>query len=113
MNEPSPNLPDVPSRLIDLAWEARLDAPPGSEITRMLRAVIPEIEKRVREQVAAEARRAADLYANNHPPLPGDAATLRSFADRIERVRTPRRLTEQDGGIPNDAYTAADHPKGM
>lgn len=25
----------------------------------------------------------------------------------------PRRRTEQQGGIPNDAYTAADRPKGM
>ena len=53
---------DVPATLIDLAWEARLEAPAGAEITRMLMAVIPEIQRRERERITAaiEAELAAD-----------------------------------------------------
>lgn len=38
--------------------------------------------------------------------------TLRAL-DAEQPEETPRRLTEQQGGIPNDAYTADDYPKGM
>lgn len=53
---------EVPSQLIDMAWEARRSAPPDSEITRMLAAVLPEYEKRIRAKIAAEIE--AELEAD-------------------------------------------------
>lgn len=41
------------------------------------------------------------------------AAVAQAWVEAIDRRESPRRLTEQEGGIPNDAYTADDYPKGM
>ena len=66
------------------------------------------------EKAEAAVRRMRQLI-NLAPGRTADLGPLHLAAtlDADQPKETPRRLTEQQGGIPNDAYTADDHPKGM
>lgn len=67
---------------------------------------------------AAEFRLVQGLMEHHYGTanaLAGGASFDSAHLDRVAKAHPalPTRLTEQQGGIPNDAYTADDTPKGM
>ena len=90
---------DVPDELLLVALSAwtgktlrslydliEVDGDEHGAMERTLRALLPEIKRRVREQVAAEARFAAS-QVGRHSDFDWDARTLLWFADRIGEGR--------------------------
>jgi hypothetical protein len=104
MPEPTPR-PDVPDELVQMMADAEYDAPPGcsawDSYRTVLAAVIPEIERRTREQVAAEANSlAVQFAAMRSASTEAEAATLRWFAawlvaDRRDAPTPPAARSEE------------------
>lgn len=102
------------------AERAELNA--WAERSRQRRAEGERANEASLKLLAAGDRAGADReYARAHHELQAANAIAcnvrfgRAHLKRVEAAhpQVPRRLTEQQGGIPNDAYTADDHPKGM
>ena len=85
-------------------WEVWVGKDPGRVKGAAIIALLPE---RFIPLVWHRIRHGA--YPGPPPRRPAPAIVNR----RRDSEETPRRLTEQQGGIPNDAYTADDYPKGM
>lgn len=62
------------------------------------------------EKAEADARRWHGRFST---ALAEYTALTERHSAALDQPETPRRLTEQQGGIPNDAYGPGDHPKGM